>query len=141
MENRGHYTTEQNLTVRQRRLIEALLASPSLTEACRVAKVSRVTAYTWLRQPAFSQALSRAQADLLAHGTRRLLNLQAKALEALERLLDDADAPPAVRLSTAKAVLEMALRYHDIVALEQRIRTLEQEVSELTGRLTFGGGA
>lgn len=139
MDALNHYTIGQNLTPRQRRLVEALLTSPSLAEACRTAGVSRMTAYAWLRQPVFSQALHQAQAALLAEGTRRLLRLQAKAIEALERLLDDEQAPYSTLLSTAKVVLEMALRYHELATLEQRIGELEQKVAEFTGKLILGG--
>ncbi len=124
----------QNVTAKQARLIDLLLGGQTLSAACAAVGISRMTAYRWLRQPSVKNALQEAQGELLAQSMRRLLALQAAAIDALAALLDDPLTPPAVRLATAKAVLEAALRLYDALVLEQRISALEEVVRELTGK-------
>lgn len=116
------------VTARQRRLIEALLAGQSVTQACRTAGVGRRTYYRWLGQPAFREALQQAEAALLEAATRRLLALQASALDAVGAVLADEHLPPTYRLQAARLVLDGALRFYDGVILERRLRALEEEV-------------
>jgi hypothetical protein len=125
------------VTARQRRLIEALLAGQSVTQACRTAGVGRRTYYRWLRQPAFREALAEAEADLLEAATRRLLALQASALDAVGAVLADEHLPPTYRLQAARLVLDSALRFYDATSLERRLRALEEEVR----RVAAQGGA
>ena len=47
------------LTDRQRRVIPHLLASPSMEEACRRARINKTTVYEWLRDDTFRQELKR----------------------------------------------------------------------------------
>ncbi len=124
-------------TARQRRLIEALLAGQSVTQACRTAGIARRTFYRWLRQPAFREALQQAEADLLEAATRRLLALQASALDAVGAVLADEHLPPTYRLQAARLVLDSALRFYDATSLERRITDLERMVQQITAQ----GGA
>jgi hypothetical protein len=41
------------LTDRQRRVIPFLLASPSIEEACRRARINKTTVYEWLKDETF----------------------------------------------------------------------------------------
>lgn len=116
------------VTARQRRMIEALLAGQSVTQACRTAGVGRRTYYRWLKQPVFREALAEAESDLLTQATRRLLALQASALDAVGAVLADEHLPPTYRLQAAKMVLDSALRFYDATSLERRLRALEEEV-------------
>src|SRR4030095_15163060 len=54
---------EKGLSPRQRRLI-ALLLSKTVVDACREAKVGRVTAYRWLKDEGFKKALQQAQDEV-----------------------------------------------------------------------------
>jgi hypothetical protein len=129
--------TENDLSARQKRFLQALLNSKSAREAARKVKVGEKTAYRWLRQPAFREALAEAEADLLEAATRRLLALQASALDAVGAVLADEHLPPTYRLSAARLVLDSALRFYDVTSLERRLKALEEEVR----RVAAQGGA
>jgi len=93
--------------------------------------VGEKTAYRWLRQPAFREALAEAEAALLEAATRRLLALQASALDAVGAVLADEHLPPTYRLQAARLVLDSALRFYDVTSLERRITDLERMVQQI----------
>ncbi len=121
------------LSARQRRLVEAILTSASLSEACAKTGVARKTAYLWLKQPGFKAALQEAQADLLAQSMRRLLTLQKTALDALEQSLVK-PLTAGERLRAAEYVLNSALKFYDLAELTARIAKLEELVEQIIGK-------
>src|SRR3954467_9423926 len=86
--------------------VAALSGGSSVTDAARAAGVDRSTVYRWLDQsPEFVAELNRyrrEQRDALRHELR---GLAADAVKAMRALLAP-DAPPAVRLRAALAVLQ-----------------------------------
>ncbi len=127
-------TQNDALTAKQRRFLELLLLGKSVTKASREAGIGRRTAYRWLRQPAFRETLQEQEAALLAESTRRLLALQERAINEFSRLLDDPLTPAAVRLATARAILEGMLKFYDVTRLEERITALEEAVEQILGK-------
>ncbi len=125
-------TQNYTLSARQRRLVEALLGASSLVEACSIAGVSRKTAYLWLRQPEFRQALAEAQSQLIEATTRRLLALQTQAVDSLAGVLDDKLARPAEKIRAAELILANSVKFFDMTDIERRIQRLEE--------IVFGGG-
>ncbi len=123
------------ITARQRRLIEALLAGQTVSQACRTAGVSRATCYRWMRLPQVQAALAEGEADLLAVAMRRLLGMTGAAADALADLVTDRRLPSA-RLQAAKAILDSTLRLRDAAALEARLTELERKVEAINEHQT-----
>ena len=119
------------LSAKQHRAITALLTSKSVTEAATATGQGERTIYRWLSEPAFRQALSAAEGDLIDVATRRLLQLQGGALDTLEALLGDgADASAGVPLRAAQVVLEHLLKLREMRDIEQRLQALEAATAE-----------
>jgi hypothetical protein len=118
---------QENLTVKQRRAVMAVLTEPDLTAAARKAGASRDTLYRWLEMPAFNAALRAAEADAIAAVSRTLVRLAARASETLLGAMEDDDAPLGVRVRAAATVFENLLRLRELVALEERVRKLEEQ--------------
>jgi transposase-like protein len=53
----------ERLTEQQRQAVEALLGGLTVKEAAQAAGVHRNTVYYWLKQPAFREALARAEVE------------------------------------------------------------------------------
>ena len=118
------------LTARQTRLLAALLTSPSLGDAAKVAGVSERTARDWRRLPHFRKALADARGEALADATTRATSALALAVGVLTSIMQDTEAAAGTRLAAARAVLQVTpdlLRAHD---LEQRIEALEERVQD-----------
>lgn len=127
---------EQNgakITARQRRLIEALLAGQTVSQACQMAGVGRRTYYRWMKQSHFAAALQDAETELLTVAMRRLFSMQGAAADALADLVSDRRLPGA-RLQAARTILDSVLRLRNAVELEQRLAELERRVAEAAGQ-------
>lgn len=97
------------LTARQEQAIQALLTGANVNEVARNVQVGRTTLYRWLNDAAFRTAYHAAQEQSHMWTAHRLQNLTAKAIQILERILDDAKAPALVKVEAARAVLDFAL--------------------------------
>jgi DNA-binding MurR/RpiR family transcriptional regulator len=117
------------LTVRQRKLVRALLEQPTIAEAADTAGVSEATAYRWMKEAAFQAALREAERQVW-DGIRRSLTARGRdAVDALGSVLADESQPGSARVSAAKAVLDQLrqLREDDLV---ERIEAIEQILAE-----------
>lgn len=120
------------LSTKQARAISALLSSKTVIEAAQQADVAHRTLTRWLSSDQqFRQALSMAEGDLIDGASRRLLQIQAGAIDTIEGMLaDDAEVSDAVRLRAAVAALDYLLKLRELRQFEQRLAALEQAFAE-----------
>jgi len=116
------------------RLLAATLATgASYARAGQVAGCSPATVKRRMAEPAFRARVDELRSDHVRRAELRLGELAGAALEALEALMADVDAP-AQRLGAAKVVLEGVLRFREAGETERRL-------DELEGRLGHGPAA
>ena len=120
----------QNVTSRQRKAIEALLFTPTITAASETVGVTRNTIYRWLRDPTFASELQRVQSDRFAQTTRAAVDAMTSAIDTLKNIAGDAKAPAGARVSASRAILECAARLTEIAALNERLSKLEELLEE-----------
>lgn len=113
----------ENLTVRQRNAITALLSQPTVSAAAKQASVSREQLYRWLKQPHFAAALTVAESEQLQSVQRGLLAASERALVVLGNLL--AAESETVRLRAALGILEQVIRLRALIDLDARLAALE----------------
>lgn len=116
--------TEKKITALQRKCIECLMLTGSISEAAAKANVDRSTIYKWHRQPAFVAALAEAEAEAVQSLSRVLAGLGSLAASALVDALAS-DQKVSTRLRASEIVLSNLLRLRELVNLEERIRALE----------------
>ena len=114
------------ISPKQRKAIQELLSSGSLTAAAKNAGVSRETLYRWARQAAFKAALTEAESEALDTLARGLLALSEGALETLRGSMAGADIPAGVKLRAADIALARLLQVRELVTLEERVSRLEE---------------
>ena len=120
--------SEQSLTKKQQRAVQALAAGKGVADAARSARVKQSDLLAWLSLPEFRQALSGAEGNLLDTSTRRLLNLQSLAVSEVAGILADRSASHEVRLRAAGQVIDTMLRLREMRDIEQRLQALEQSL-------------
>ena len=120
--------SEQSLTKKQQRAVQALAAGKDVADAARSARVKQSDLLAWLSLPEFRQALSGAEGNLLDTSTRRLLNLQSLAVSEVAGILADRSASHEVRLRAAGQVIDTMLRLREMRDIEQRLQALEQSL-------------
>ena len=119
-----------NLTLKRRRGIAALLTSKDITDAAKIANVSRDTIYRCLRDPVFNTALNEATKSSLENLSRRMLVLGDKAADTLEDALTYDIKAPAARVQAARAIVSAIPQLRELANLEDRITELEKAVQK-----------
>ena len=119
------------LTGRRLRALELLAEGLSTTEVAARLGVNPRTVRKWRADPAFAEALEEATKETLRRTRQRLAALAHHACEALREVLRSPDAPPAAKVSSARAVLEYLAKFEALSRLqdlEERVRALEERM-------------
>src|SRR5688572_21353545 len=130
----GCHTMPQNLTPgaireltpKQRKAVEALLATGEVTAAAQAAGVSRETLHRWLKHPPFLEAVREAEAKAVDDLSRLLIRLGRTATATLAKAMTDASVPWATRVRAADASLSRLLQLRELATLEARVAELER---------------
>ena len=131
-----HDPTSGQLSPKQRKAVEALLATGEVSAAAREAGVHRDTLHRWLRQPAFLAAVRETEARALDDLSRMLVRLGRTAASTLAKAMSDSTAPYPTRVRAADATLGRLLQLRELATLEARVAELERAagIAEGTGR-------
>ena len=113
------------LRPRQQRLVEALQTSATIRGAAQAAGIPPATCYRWLREAPVKAALREHHDNTMAQGARVTATFLTEALRVLAETMRDVNTPAAVRVSAARAMIEAAARFTDVVILSERVSQLE----------------
>lgn len=108
-------------------LAAALGAGASYARAAKIAGVGKATVTRRMAEAEFRAHVEKLRRDHVRRVEIRLGDLSGRALDTLDALLDDEDAP-AQRLGSAKAVLEGLLRFREAGETERRLDDLESRL-------------
>lgn len=120
------------LSDRQLSSIPYLLASRSLEEGARQARVSKNLLYSWLREEAFQTKLKQQREKIVKAGLETLKANVSKATEVIVGLLDSQNE--SIRHRAARDVIEFVVKTTENESLEERIEALEERIKEQQGR-------
>lgn len=124
----------KDLTPAQRRAVAALLTERTARAAAEKAKIAERTLYRWLADPDFNRALSEAEGEVIAGATRRLLQLQDKAIDAVDDVFKDGETSAAVKLRAAQLTIDAMLKLRELRNVEGRLAALEAAAAAPTPR-------
>jgi hypothetical protein len=111
---------------RHQKALQAILVTRSIAQAARECGLSERTVHRYLELPDFIAALhaaEKAQADITG---RRLLAGYPKALDLLEKIIDNPAAKDNDRRLAAVAYVDIYFRHRELNDLEDRIVELER---------------
>jgi Helix-turn-helix domain of transposase family ISL3 len=110
------------------KLILTLACGATVEAAARQCGVSESTVYRRLDDAGFRRTLSEVRTDMVRRGAGMLT---AAAMESIKTLLElqKPAVNPAVRLGSARAVLEIGIRLREAADLEGRIAALEEQLA------------
>ncbi len=122
--------TAHELTPKQEKAITALLAQPTIEAAAASLGINPATVHRWLQDPTFTDAYRSARRDAVGQAIGRLQQVSSKAVDALLEVIDTeyTPAPPAVRVSAASKILDLAMKATELEDLAARIEALEQRM-------------
>lgn len=102
----------------------AYASGTSLREAARTAGISESTAHRRLKDPAFRRRVSEIRTSFLNEAVGRLAEAANEAVSTLKALLTARSE--SVRLSAARAILELGPKLREQTEIEERIIALER---------------
>ena len=120
---------KERLTRRQMHVLPFLISNPTVEMAAKQAEVSPKQIFDWLNQPAFRQELENRKNEAVNQAVDRLKATASKACDTLIGLLDNAQSE-SIRHRVAVDMLNMTLKYMEFKDIEQRIRKLEDTMTE-----------
>jgi hypothetical protein len=117
----------EKLTRKQEQAIAALLVHPTLGEAAQAVGIGEVTLWRWLQREDFQAQFRDARRQAVSHAIARLQQVSTEAVDTLQAVMKDAEAPAPAKVSAAKGVLDLALRAIQLEDLEARVKALESQ--------------
>ncbi len=117
------------LTPKQDMALIALLTEPTISAAAKKAGIGERTLHTWLSEAAFDDAYRAARRACVSQAIARLQQASGKAVDALLDIIDGeyTPAPPAVRVTAARAILDTAIKAVELEDFDARLTALEQQ--------------
>lgn len=111
--------------------IKHLLAGEPVSSVAQLVGVTPKTVYRWLETPEFVAALHSQEKQVLDACSFRLVGLAHQAIDALQAVLEH----PGFQGSNTKrlaavAVLELVLKWRELVSFEERLSNLERQVQD-----------
>ena len=120
---------DQGLTSKQLKAVPHLIASKTLKDGCKKAKISRQTLYTWLGDPVFKKELRNKRDIIIEEALEDLKGNVVKASDTLIGLLDKTDSEPLKRY-IAKDIIDYVMKARELGELEERLLKVERIVLE-----------
>lgn len=120
---------KETLTRRQLHVLPFLISNPTVESAAKQSGVSAKQIFDWLNQPIFRQELENRKNEGVNQAVDRLKATASKACDTLIGLLDHAESE-SVRHRVAIDMLNMTLKFMEFRDVEQRIRKLEDTITE-----------
>ena len=108
-------------------LAAAIAAGTSVKDAARAAGVSERTAYRRQRDPEFRRRVAEIRSSFMSDAAGRLAEASTEAVSTLKALLTASS--DSVRLSAARAILEIGPKLREHTELEGRISALEKSAA------------
>ena len=113
------------LTAKQESAALALAAGSTQDQAARKSGAGVTTVKTWIQtQPEFSSRIRKLRGELTARCLGKLVNRMSGAADTLGFLCRNGKSEM-IRLSAARAILELGSKLRESVELEERIAVLE----------------
>ncbi len=122
---------KEKLTEKQVRIIPFLLGAPSMEEACKQAKISKVTVYGWLKEDTFREELRKQRDEVVRRALEALQANVTKATKTLVKHLDSKHENISIRAAESIIAYTQKVLEHD--ELERRIEALEEKLSLQVG--------
>lgn len=113
----------ENISRRQEQALIELLGGATYSSVAKNLKISEVTLWRWMKEPAFQARYREMRAQLVEKAFARLCNLSEKAVDCLERNLDTGNRSAEVR--TALGILAKNLEAESHYNHDTRIAALE----------------
>jgi phage terminase small subunit len=105
-----------------------LLTCSTVAEAATKTGISERTLLRWLKNPEFRKLFEEARRQVVEKAMSMVQAAATDAANALHGIVRDANAPSGARVSSARALLELAIKSGEIQQLAERMAKLETTI-------------
>ena len=115
---------------RQNNFLQALLTEPTTEKAAKKARISKTTAYNYLKSSDFKARLLSEKRELMAQVTNQLQQQALEAVKVLSDIMTNEEAPEYARITAAKSVLDNAYKGLDLEDIQVRLSKIEEAMDK-----------
>ena len=131
-------TPKPDLSANQHRALQALLSTPTITEAAEKCGLTRKTLHAYLNDPAFSEAYHAERERLVEETISGLQKIGTKAVGVLHGALKDPDVN--ARIRAARAILDFTFKVAEIAELKREVEEIKRHDEQVYGNGRGGRG-
>jgi len=125
-----HGSNEKPLTVKQERVLLALLSSGTLKEAAAECRVNESTVFRTMQLPQFQSAYRAARRQSVEAAIAKLQAGCFVAVRVLLEVAEDKQASSSARVAAAKTILDQSVDGLELTDLQERVERLEAMLDE-----------
>jgi len=118
-------TKHRKMTRKKHIAIAALLDQPTIKKSAEVAGIGEVTLHRWLQDEQFREDYRKARGEVVSQAIARLQKASGEAVDTLRAIMKDDSKPASARVTSARTILDTALKALEIEDLAARIERLE----------------
>jgi AcrR family transcriptional regulator len=115
----------------KKKILEALLACPTVRAAAKVCGVSEMTVYRYLKDPEFKAEYEELKRQTFDEAINFLKSRMSKAVQQLDNLIDNPTVHPRINMESAMFVATTAIDVDDRQNLQDYIAELKEHIAEL----------
>jgi len=119
----------ENLSIRQKKLIQALIEYRTPGEALENTGIAVSTYYRWMSEPVFIQALREQESKGMDEASRRLLAGRESLIDTVEGIMTSGETE-AVKLRACQIYADLLFKFRDQASIEERLTELERIVND-----------
>lgn len=112
------------------KILQALLSNHTIREAAQTAQVSERVIYDYLKDPEFNNRYKAARDDITRGVANNLRGRMNEAVTVISDIMNNTENAPKDRLAAARAVLEYGARYAENQDIAERLKELEDIITE-----------
>lgn len=125
--------TENTLTPKQEAFINAYIETSNVTEASKKAKISRNTAYIYLKDDEVKATILQRKTELLQSTNLYLQNNIYTCSQELMKIIKADDTPASVKIQAINSVFNNCKNLTEITDIETRIADIEAQLNQDKG--------
>lgn len=110
--------------------LQAMLQCPTVSEAAKMANISRTTAYRYMDDSVFKKELAKAKAEILSGTATYLQQNLAICGKELMKMVNDPTTPKAVKVQAINTVFCNAKALTETADIVQKLTEIELKMNE-----------
>lgn len=107
-------------------IIAALIAKGSIKGAAASLHCTTRTLYERMKKPEFKQLYSQAKGEILKAATAKLQGNLCGAIDTLNEIMTDPEAPKQTRANCAVSILQYGAKYTEATDIIERLEAIEE---------------